>query len=108
MERTIFVCAYGDRVGGWPVSDRCACQYPDAVLCPPLQLIEQEAGGIEFDDGRLAVTATCFDDLQLVVYDMAVGALDRRWLPDYTYRCRTYRLAGYVAGRGARDYSGGG
>lgn len=103
-ERTIFVCANGDGVGWGPVPHRCPSQYPDAVLSPAFELVEQESSVGQFGDGGLGVTAARLHKLQFVVHDIAVGALCRRGQPAHPNRRWTYRHPGYVVRRRSGDY----
>lgn len=103
-ERTIFVRANGDGVGRRSVPHRCPSEYPDAVLSPAFEFVEQESSVGEFGDGSLGVTAARLHKLQFVVHDIAVGALCRRGQPAHPNRRWTYRHPGYVVRRRSGDY----
>lgn len=80
--RTVFVCAHRDGVAGWSVADAGAGEHPHPVLGPPLELVQHD-GGVVVDSGggSIAVRATGFDQVELVVDNSSVGALGRRGLP---------------------------
>lgn len=98
--------ANGDGVGRRPVADGRARQHPYPVLRVAFELVKQKVSIVQFDDGGLAVRSAGLHDLQLVVNDIAVAALGRRWLPRHPYRGRTYRFSTHVAGWRSRYYGG--
>lgn len=99
--------SYGDGVGGWSVPNRRPSQYPYTVLSPTFQFIDHETSPvIDFNDRCLTVGSSCFNHLQLVIYNVSAAPLCSWWFPAHLDRGWTYRFSGHIAW-GSPGYYGG-
>lgn len=99
-ERTVFVSSDRDGVRRWSVANAGSCQYPDPVLCPPLQFIDNEWRCVQFHFRRLWVGTPGFDDVQLVVDDAAITPLSRWRLPGHSNRRGPLGYSTHILWRG--------
>lgn len=90
---TVLVSLHSQGIWLGPIAHWCPSQDPNLVFSPPLELIHNKLGRVQFHRVRFSVRSTFLDEEYLIVDDPSVRAVLWRWTPATLDCGRTCRIA---------------